>query len=110
ITLILFIPLVGAVVTGLLPSRWSRAPRWCALVFSGAALAASVALAIGFNPGVPGLQFVQKASWVPSIGVQFFVGVDGLNLPLLVLNTLLTFVAVLGSWPIDRRTRLYFAR
>jgi NADH-quinone oxidoreductase subunit M len=60
-----------------------------------------------FEQGQPGFQLVEQASWVPSIGLQYLVGVDGISLWLLLLTTFLFPVSVLASWTITTNVRAY---
>jgi NADH-quinone oxidoreductase subunit M len=106
---IIFLPLVGAIAIALSPRDNARAPRVIAALFSAASLVLSLVVFFGFRPGQPGVQFVEKVPWVPSLGVSYFLGVDGLNLPMVVLTALLTFLAVLASWRIQLRPKEYFA-
>jgi len=106
---IIFLPLVGAIAIALTPRENVRAPRAIAALFSAASLALSLVVFFGFRPGQAGTQFVEKVPWVPSLGVSYFLGVDGLNLPMVVLTALLTFLAVLASWRIELRPKEYFA-
>src|SRR5579884_1683071 len=107
---IVFIPLLGALVIGLMPAQRVAAIRWLATVFSAIPLALSIFLYATFDERVAGLQFVEKTSWValPSVGVSYFLGVDGLSLPLILLTSLLTVVAVLASFNITLRPKEYF--
>src|SRR5579859_5600469 len=107
---IVFLPLVGAVAIALLPGVRPSFYRWVAALFSGIAFGLTLVVYLGFNSRVPGLQFVEKVDWValPSVGVSYFLGVDGLNLPMVVLTALLTLMAVLASWRIELRPRSYF--
>ena len=106
---IVFLPLVGAVVLALTPRGGVRAFRAVAALFSGATLALSLLALLGFQPDRAELQYVERAPWIPSLGVSYFLGVDGLSLPLIVLTALLTFLAVLASWQLQLRPREYFA-
>ncbi|HLH74061.1 MAG TPA: hypothetical protein VKX96_12315, partial [Chloroflexota bacterium] len=102
LSVIVFLPLLGAVVMALTPGSRVTLFRWIAAIFSGIDLALSLVLFFSFNHAASGLQFVERVNWValPNVGVSYFLGVDGLNLPLVVLTTLLTFLAVLASWQI----------
>ena len=106
---IIFLPLVGAIAIALTPRENVRAPRAIAALFSAASLVLSLVVFFGFRPGQAGAQFVEKVPWIPSLGVSYFLGVDGLNLPMVVLTALLTFLAVLASWRIELRPKEYFA-
>jgi len=106
---IIFLPLVGAVVIALLPKDRTPLHRGVAAAFSGLCLALSLTVYFAFQAGTPGIQFQERAAWVPSLGISYFVGVDGLNLPMVLLTSILTFLAVLSSWRIQLRTKEYFA-
>ena len=104
---IIFTPLVGAVVVALLPKENRGLVRWTAALFAFASLALSVVVYARFNTGASGPQFVERVPWIAHFNIQYFVGVDGLSLPLVFLTTLLTFLAVIGSWHVDLRTKEY---
>lgn len=92
LTLILF---VGALVTALLPSQ--RAARAVALGCMLAALGFTVGLALAYDRSAGGIQFIERADWIPSLGVEYFLGADGLSLMLLVLTTFLTPFALIAA-------------
>jgi NADH-quinone oxidoreductase subunit M len=69
----------------------------------------SVPLAIRFDPGKD-FQFVERAAWIPSLGASYHIGIDGLGLLLVMLTTLIGFIAVLSSWnAIQERLKEYYA-
>ena len=108
LTLIMLIPLVGVLLVSLLPKSREGAAKWIALGVTGVdlVLAASALLKFQVNGG---MQFIEKFDWIPQLGIQYFVGADGLSLPILGLSALLCFLAVLGSWKIDVKPKFYFA-
>ena len=110
LSIIVFLPLLGAVVMAFTPGKSTTLFRWIAAIFTGIDLALSLVLFFSFNHGAAGLQFVERVNWValPNVGVSYFLGVDGLNLPMVLLTTLLTFLAVLSSWHVELRTKEYF--
>jgi NADH-quinone oxidoreductase subunit M len=84
------LPAAGALT---LLAAGARADRWArefGVAVSGAVLVLSVALAVGFDRGAPGLQGVVDSTWVPELGLHLHLGVDGVSLPLVVLTALLT--------------------
>jgi NADH-quinone oxidoreductase subunit M len=91
LTLLLLLPLAGALALALLPSRVSRAAL---LATSLGGLALALSLTAGFDPTDTGFQWVDEARWIPAIGVGWRVGVDAIGLPFL-LATELIFAAVL---------------
>ncbi|MBM2811109.1 MAG: proton-translocating NADH-quinone oxidoreductase, chain [Chloroflexi bacterium] len=109
LNLAIWLPLAAAVPIAVLPGN-GRRPRWIALAASGAVLLLSLVLAVNFQrAGVAGLQFGTHIPWIDLMGVSYSVGLDGLSLPMFLLNSLLVFLAVLISWNESRRTREYFA-
>lgn len=109
ITATLAVPILGAVVLAMLPRDNVRLIRQTAVAFGAIALILSLFLWVGFDRNREGMQFVERVPWIPSVGIQYLVGVDGLSLPLVVLTTLLTLLAILASMHIDLRPREYFA-
>ena len=106
LSVILFLPAAGAVVIGLLIKE-ARTVRITAALFTFTAFALSLALFVMFDRS-GGLQFVEQAQWIKSIGAQYYLGVDGLSLPMVILTTFLGFVAVFVSWKIGLRVKEYF--
>jgi NADH-quinone oxidoreductase subunit M len=109
LTAALFAPLVGAVLVAAVPASRDVLVRWLALLASLVALALAVAVAVRFRPGEPGFQLGVAADWVPTFGVRYRVGVDGVSLPLVLLATVLTPLAIVGSWRSTDRPRGYLA-
>jgi NADH-quinone oxidoreductase subunit M len=109
--IILWLPLLGAIVVALLPSDEDRPLRsWrLATLFAAVTFAASVLLMLGFDRAAADrYQFETRIPWLP-FGSDYRIAVDGLSLPLVVLNALLTLSAVAGSWRITHRQTLYFS-
>ena len=106
---IVFLPVIGEIVIALLPRANPRRIKLTAAAFTAVSFVLSLVVLFMFDRGLAGPQFVEQASWIPAINVQYFLGIDGLSLPLLLLATLIGFIAVLVSWKIDLRVREYFA-
>ncbi len=113
LNLAIWLPFVGAGVIALLPSRQERNARWIAAAVSGLTLVLAAWLALNFASRLPGSgagpQFVTNVPWIQQFGVSYFVGLDGLSLPMFLLNAFLVFLAVLVSWNTTLRPREYFA-
>jgi NADH-quinone oxidoreductase subunit M len=91
-----FAPLVGSLAVLAVPGGRRGAAVATAAVFSGISLAATIAILARFDFGMGRqLQFVTRSEWVPSLGIGFRFGVDGIGLPLLLLSALLTLLCVL---------------
>jgi NADH-quinone oxidoreductase subunit M len=108
LTLLTLIPLLGGVAT-LLASSQTKLPQRIAFGSSLLALAGAVLLWAGFERGQAGWQFVEKLAWVPSLGIDYHLGVDGLGLLMVLLSALLVPFAMLASWKIEQNPKLYFA-
>ena len=109
LTWILFAPAIGAVLMLLLPADRPRLLRRAAFAFSLVPLALSIYLWIGYDPARAGYQFVEQVAWYVNIGSSYHVGVDGISVPMVLLTTLLTPLALLISWSVEERIRSYMA-
>jgi NADH-quinone oxidoreductase subunit M len=107
LNLIIWLPILAA-LTIVLVGRGAGAPRWIALTFSSLVFILTLVLFVGFDVSTPGYQFLTRLPFIPTLNVNYAVGVDGVSLPLVVLNGLLTFLAVVISWNISHRSELYF--
>ncbi len=107
LTLITFLPLLGAVALYVTPNR--QAQRWIAISTAAAVLIVGIILAARFNWQRGTLQFEERASWIPTLGSSYHLAVDGLSLPLILLTALLTFLVLLYSWKQETSPREYFA-
>lgn len=106
---LILIPLVGALLISIWPTKLESAQiRLGALITLGVTLALSLYLVSQFDINNPGFQFVEKFSWMQPLGLTYGLGVDGLALPLVVINCLLSFISVYLSANINR-PRLYFS-
>ncbi|HJU43157.1 MAG TPA: NADH-quinone oxidoreductase subunit M, partial [Vicinamibacterales bacterium] len=104
LTLAIALPIAGALVLLLIPNRDGSKDgliRNIAFVCSMLAFAVTLALWYWFDsaPGAPAFQFVERYRWIPAFGIDYYVGIDGLSLMLLVLTGFLTPIALLSSWP-----------
>ncbi|MBI4588882.1 MAG: NADH-quinone oxidoreductase subunit M [Candidatus Rokubacteria bacterium] len=98
LSLVTFLPLLGGVVIALFPRGREALVRWLAFLVSTAAFALSLLLYFGFDAGSPDYQFVEQVRWMPSFGISYHLGVDGISLLLVLLTTFLSPLALLSSW------------
>src|SRR5712672_444809 len=111
LSLILFVPLAGALLLLLVPRQNENAIRWIANVVAVLGFAISIPLWFPsfYDPQVAGFQLIERAPWIPSIGAEYFLGVDGLSTLLILLTTLMGTIAVLSSWTaITERVKEYY--
>src|ERR1035437_7581537 len=112
LTIILCIPLAGMIPLFFLPGQNKQAIRWWGNVVLFVDFLASLPLVFWFSSEAPEQQFkfMERHDWIPSIGAQYFLGIDGISFLLIMLTTVLGFLAVLSSWnAIQERMKEYYA-
>ncbi|MCH1462868.1 MAG: NADH-quinone oxidoreductase subunit M [Candidatus Nanopelagicales bacterium] len=93
------LPLIGSIVVALLPKSKPTLAKQVSLVVSGAVLALTIAMALQFDgASKQPFQFVESYPWIPSFGISYSVGVDGIGLVLVALATTLVPVVILAGW------------
>src|SRR5258708_36160791 len=106
LSIVLFTPLLGALILFLIPAT---AVRWWANFVAFVGFLVSLPLVFQFDRAKD-FQFVEKASWIPSIGASYHLGIDGFGLMLVILTTVIGFIAILASWTaIHDRLKEYYA-
>jgi NADH-quinone oxidoreductase subunit M len=109
LTLLTFLPIIGALAVVGLGAEQRRLARWLSLGFSLGALALALVLWHQFNSASGELQFGERHAWIPTLGVEYRVGADGLGLLMLLLSAIVVPMAMLASWSIEERVPVYFA-
>ena len=109
ITILTAVPLIGGLGILGLSTQNKNIARNMALTASLIALALTCVLWHRFNPASGELQFQELHSWIPSIGVQYHLGIDGLGLLMLLLSAIVVPMAIAASWQIEEGTALYFS-
>ncbi len=109
LSIILFTPLAGALILLLVNKQNENAIRWIANIVALIGFAVSVPLWFWYQPSGAEFQFVERAPWIPSVGAEYFLGVDGLSTLLILLTTMMGFIAILSSWTaITERVKEYY--
>jgi NADH-quinone oxidoreductase subunit M len=113
LSIILFTPLVGAIVLLFVPKENEDVVRWIANVFALAGFLVSLPLVPWFweKRFEPGFKFIEGAAnnWIPSIGAGYVLGIDGISFLLIMLTTLLGWISILSSWTaIENRVKEYY--
>lgn len=94
----MLLPLAGAAIISALPKANEKVAKQAALGTTLAVMAATIAMAVGFQRDNVDLQFVEKYSWIPSFGINYALGVDAIALVLILMSTILAPVVVLAGW------------
>ncbi|MEM1382013.1 MAG: NADH-quinone oxidoreductase subunit M [Pseudomonadota bacterium] len=111
LSLITFLPLVGALVLVVFlrgddePARENA--RRLALLVTSATFLLSLSVMTGFDPGNPDFQFVEEGTWI--LGLTYKMGVDGISVPLLMLTTFFFPLTIVASWGVEHRVKEYMA-
>src|SRR5512138_335057 len=113
LSIILFVPLAGAILLLFVPKENKDAIRWLANIFAFAGFVVSLPLVPWFwaQRYQPGWKFVEGApnNWIPSIGAGYVLGIDGISFLLIMLTTILGFISILSSWTaIQERVKEYY--
>ncbi|MFQ5441473.1 MAG: NADH-quinone oxidoreductase subunit M [Thermodesulfobacteriota bacterium] len=98
LSLLILLPVLGAIVLAFMPAGKKEVIRIAALGFTLVNFCFSLVPLFFFDASTFKMQFVEKAAWMPSIGVSYFLGMDGISLTLVLLTTFLSIIAVLCSW------------
>ena len=109
LTLSWALPLAGAILLLLIPNRdgsRNSAIRWLALILSLAAFAVTLVVWVRFDSTSAEFQMVERVPWIPAFGIDYYLGIDGISLLLVVLTGFLTPIALLSSWEgIDKKVK-----
>jgi NADH-quinone oxidoreductase subunit M len=109
LTLITFIPLVGAIIVAVIPGDREREIKWFATLLSLVPLALSIVAWAIYSRTAGGMQFMEEAAWIPTLNVFYRMGADGISLPLVFLTTLLTTLSLFySSHTIKKRVKEFF--
>src|SRR2546430_2446275 len=109
LSVVLFTPLVGALLMLLIPRENEQLHKIAGNLFGVLGFLVSLPLLRWFRPGWGGFAFEETADWIPSIGAKYHLGIDGISLLLVMLTTFLGMIAILSSWSaIHLRTKEYY--
>ena len=108
LTILTLVPFLGGIVVASLGAKRQNLVRGLALASSFVALGGALCLWLHFDSKSGGLQFVERMNWVPSLGIQYFLGVDGLGLLMVMLTAIVTPLAILASWNVKDRPHVYY--
>lgn len=113
ITSLIFTPVLGAVVLLFLPAENKPLLRWFTLLTTLLVMLPTLWIAmpysdqLSFQLDMAGVQKVIQLPWIPSFDIQFFLGIDGISFPLLMLTAIISFLAIGASWTIDKHVKSY---
>lgn len=98
LSLIMFLPLIGALLLLIVDRENDSLQRWVAFISSSIVFGLTLLLYAGFDASTSEMQFVESYKWLPSIGIQYLIGVDGISLFMIMLTAFLTPICIVASW------------
>ena len=118
---ITFLPVIGMIIVLLIPKEARSAMKWTAVGITFLQVVLAVLIYANFNYNLgginsqEGMQFVEKAKWIDiksvswfgRVLIEYFLGVDGISVPMVILTALISFIAVIASWKIDKALKGY---
>jgi NADH-quinone oxidoreductase subunit M len=110
LSIVIWLPIVGGLLTLALGDERAPAARWVALLSALLTLAACVPLYSGFVNGTAEFQFIERVPWIATLHAQYYLGVDGISLPLILLTAFMTVPVIIAGWTVvEKRPAQYFA-
>ena len=113
LSVIVFLPAVLGALLAIMPvgsESGKSAVKASALAFSLVVFLFSLSLYFGYDATTGGFQFAEEAAWIPDLGINYRLGMDGISMPLILLTTFLTPIVILGSWTaVEEKLRSYYA-
>ncbi|MFC1852896.1 NuoM family protein [candidate division CSSED10-310 bacterium] len=109
LTLMIFIPLIGAAGIIFIPGRYHEYIKAVGAIAAAIPVLLAIPLYMQFDPANPELQFVERFSWIPAYNIEYYLGVDGINVAMIILTAIISFIAIIASWGINDRVKGYFA-
>ena len=110
LTVITFTPLLGALIIPFLPKGSNSAVKWTALIATIPSLVCAAIIFYLFQRGVAGMQFVEGPfTWIATYNIQYYLGIDGLAAPMVLLTPLISTICIIASWNINKQVKGYFS-
>ncbi len=103
LSIVIWLPIVGGLLTLAIGSSNDEAARRLALGFSVATFISSIPLYLNFDNSTAAFQFIEHREWVSTFSINYSLGIDGISLPLILLTTFLTMVVVVAGWQVIRK-------
>jgi NADH-quinone oxidoreductase subunit M len=105
----IFFPVIGACLILVVPKKYPALMKYTALAATILPLGWAVQLFVQFDRWDKGFQYVQKVPWISAFNIHYYIGIDGISIPMVLLTALLAFICVIASWNINQFVRGYFA-
>ncbi|MCP4993022.1 MAG: NADH-quinone oxidoreductase subunit M, partial [Gammaproteobacteria bacterium] len=100
LSLTIWLPIIGGVLVLVSGDRAANATRWTALIIAVLTFIVSLPLYSSFDSSTAQMQFVERISWIETFNIDYFLGVDGISVPLILLTTFLTVFVIIAGWEV----------
>ncbi|PVV14921.1 MAG: NADH-quinone oxidoreductase subunit M [gamma proteobacterium symbiont of Ctena orbiculata] len=100
LTLTVWLPIIGGLMVLASGDRETNATKWTALIVAILTFIVSLPLWFAFDSSTSVMQFVERVPWVPSFDIEYYMGVDGISMPLIILTTFITPLVVIAGWEV----------
>jgi len=100
LTATIWLPIIGGIAVLASGDKDPRVSKWTALAFAVLTFLVSIPLWAGFDVTTAEMQFVERAAWIPSFQVEYYLGVDGISMPLILLTTFMTIFVIVAGWEV----------
>lgn len=109
LTIITFAPVLGMIAIALIPKENKNALRWTALIATLPSLAGAVKIFLDFDRTTKAIQFAEgPLNWIPSFNIQYYLGIDGISVTMVILTALISTICIIASWNIEKQVKGYF--
>ena len=106
---LIWLPVIGVAVIAFIPRDKVDLIKTVSAVVTGLQFLLTLVLWNNFDSSIGSIQFEEKYEWIPSFNIEYYLGVDGLSIPMVILTGLLFFIGVFVSWNINKAVKGYFA-
>ncbi|AKH20335.1 NADH-quinone oxidoreductase subunit M [Sedimenticola thiotaurini] len=100
LSLTIWLPIVGGLLVLASGDKAANATRWTALTIAILTFLVSLPLYSSFDPSTASMQFVERASWIELFNIEYYLGVDGISMPLIILTTFITILVIIAGWEV----------
>jgi NADH-quinone oxidoreductase subunit M len=100
LSLTIWLPIIGGLAVLASGDKAPSVSKWTALAFALITFLVSVLLWTGFDTTTAGMQFVERLPWIPAFNAYYFLGVDGISMPLIILTTFVTIFVIIAGWEV----------
>jgi NADH-quinone oxidoreductase subunit M len=100
LSILIWLPILGGALVLMSGDRAPNVSRWLALAFAVLTFVLSIPLYVGFDVSTAAMQFVEKSPWIPAFEVNYYLGVDGISMPLIILTTFISILVIGAGWEV----------